>query len=493
MLLNQLLTQHAQRHPAKVAVIAGERQMTFAQLDHAVDCMAHHLFDRGLQHGDRVAIHAHNSIEMVVLMMGAFRAGMIAVPINPRMKAPEIAYILEHSGARICFSEPALAPLVDSAEVIGALPEATETPAPLPLLSPDDPALLLYTSGTTARPKGVIHTQRTLLEGSKSVMAGGITPADTCLALTQLSHASGLICVYIPALIQGATVVLLRSFNPAAALDLIERHACSYMFGLPAGLQQIVEEQVSTPRNTSSMRLIFAGGDTVPVALQRRVLDLFDIKVREGCGMTEVVPTTFNPPGAVRAGSIGTAPEGFSLRVVDERGNDVEPGEIGELILRSPANCIGYWNDPNATAKLLRRGWLHTGDLVMCDEDGYYWFKGRLKQIVIRAGSNISPQEVEEALYQHRSVFEAGVVGLPDPKFGELPVAFVSLREGYCCSQDDLLSHARTMLSEYKVPTRVYFMNALPKGLTGKVDRRRLRDMLLADAELLESEIVSRV
>ena len=493
MLLNEVLTQHAQRHPAKVAVIAGERQMTFAQLDYAVDCMAHHLLDRGLQHGDRVAIHAYNSIEMVVLMLGAFRAGLIAVPVNPRMKAPEIAYVLEHSGAQICFSEPALAPLVDGAEVIGALPEAKETRTPLPLASPDAPAILLYTSGTTARPKGVIHTQRTLFEGSKAIVPGSITPADICLATTQLSHASGLICAYIPGLIQGATVVLLRSFNPAAVLDLIERHACSFMFSLPAGLQQIVEEQVSTPRDISSMRLIAAGGDTVPVALQRRVLDLFHIEVREGCGMTEVVPTAFNPHGAARAGSIGTAPEGFSLRVIDERGNDVEPGEIGELILRSPANCIGYWNDPDATMKLLRHGWLHTGDLVTCDEDGYYWFKGRLKQIIIRSGSNIAPQEVEEALCQHPAVFEAGVVGLPDPKFGELPVAFVSLREAQYSSQDDLLSHARTMLSEYKVPAKVYFLNALPKGLTGKVDRRRLRDMLLADTELLESEIVSRV
>jgi long-chain acyl-CoA synthetase len=493
MLLNEVLTQYAQMHPAKVAIIAGDRQMTFAQLHHAVECMAHNLLDRGLQHGDRVAIHAYSSIEMVVLMMGTFRAGMIAVPMNPRMKAPEIAYVLEHSGARICFSEPALAPLVEGAEAIGALPEAKETPTPLPFVSPDAPAILLYTSGTTARPKGVIHTQRTLFEGAKTTMSGSITPADICLAATQLSHVSGLVCAYLPGLIQGATVVLLRSFDPAAVLDLIERHACSYMFVLPAGLQQIVEEQVSTPRNTSSMRSITAGGDSVPVALHRRVLDLFHIEVREGCGMTEVVPTAFNPPGAVRAGSIGTAPEGFSLRVVDQRGNDVEPVEIGELILRSPANCIGYWNDADATAKLLRHGWLHSGDLVMCDEDGYYWFKGRLKQIIIRGGSNISPQEVEEALYQHPAVFEAGVVGLPDPKFGELPVAFVALREGHYFSEEDLLSHARTMLSEYKVPTRVYFMDALPKGLTGKVDRRRLRDMLLADTDLLESEVVSRV
>jgi long-chain acyl-CoA synthetase len=493
MLLNEILTQHAQRTPAKAAVIDHERGLTCAQLDHAVECMAEHLLTRGLHPGDRIAIHAYNSIEFVVLMMGAFRAGLIAVPMNPRMKAPEIAYVLEQSGAKICFSEPALASLVRGAEIIGKLPDLLRTGKQLPRIDPDEPAILLYTSGTTARPKGVIHTQRTLLEASKSIVPGVIAPDDTVLALTQLSHASGLMCAYFPGLLQGATVVLLRSFNPAAALDLIERHSCTCTFALPAGLQQIVEEQVSNPRDVSSMRSIGAGGDSVPIALQRRVFDLFHLVMREGCGMTEVVPTAFNRPGAVRSGSIGTAPEGFSLRIIDTRGNEVAPGEVGELIIQSPANCIGYWKDPEATAKLLRNGWLHTGDLAFCDEDGYYWFKGRLKQIIIRGGSNISPQEVEEALYQHRAVLQAGVVGLPDPKFGELPVAFVSIREGRYASQDDLLNHLRSLLSEYKVPTQIYFMNELPLGLTGKVDRRRLRDVLLADSDLIEEHVVSRV
>ncbi|MDE3105473.1 MAG: AMP-binding protein [Acidobacteriota bacterium] len=493
MLLNEVLTQHAQRHPAKVAVIAGDRQMTFAQLDDAVECMAHSLLHRGLRHGDRIAIHSYNSIEMLVLILGAFRAGLIAVPMNPRMKAPEVAYILQHSGARICFSDPELVALAPGAEAIGALPVARQTSAPLPLVSPDDPAILLYTSGTTARPKGVIHTQRTLFEGSSRVLAGTLTADDIVLATTQLAHVSCLMCWYFPGLIQGASVVMLRSFDPAAALDLIDRHGCTYWGGLPAGLQQIVEEQFAHPRNVSTVRTIVSGGDSLPVAVQRRILELFHVEVRELCGMTEVLPTAFNPPGAVRPGSIGTAPQGCSLRVIDAHGNDVEPGEVGELVLRSPASCLGYWNDPEATASLLRDEWLHTGDLVLCDEDGYYWFKGRLKQIIIRGGSNISPQEVEEVLYQHPAVLEAGVVGLPDPKFGELPVAFVSLRAGRCCSQDDLLTHARRMLSDYKVPTKVYFLDGMPKGLTGKVDRRRLRDILLANAELFESEIVSRV
>lgn len=491
MLLNELLTKNAQRHPAKVVVIAGERSLTYAELDHAVACMAAHLLERGLQQGDRVGIHAYNSIEMVVLMMGAFRTGLIAVPINPRMKAPEIAYVLEHSGARLCFSESVLMSLVEGAEAISMPPERKHGSKPLPAPSPDAPAILLYTSGTTARPKGVIHTQRTLRAAANFM--GTLAGDETVLALTQLSHASGLMCAFLPGLVHCATVVLLRTFDPAAALDVMERHKVTHTFSMPAGLQLIVEEQASRPRNLSSLRMIGVGGDSVSTVLQRHALDLLGVEVQEGCGMTEVIPTAFNPQGAVRAGSIGKAPEGFSLRIVDLDGNDAAPGEVGELIVRSPANCIGYWNDPEATAKLLQRGWLHTGDLALCDEDGYYWFKGRLKQIIIRGGSNISPQEVEEALYQHRAVLEAGVVGLPDPTFGELPVAFVSLREGHHTSQEDLLAHTRTMLSEYKVPTQIYFTDELPKGLTGKVDRRRLRHRLLADADFIQDKLEARV
>ncbi len=493
MIFNEILSEFAKRHPEKDAVITCERSITYGDLDLAVHGMARHLVERGLQCGDRVAVHWHSSVEFVVVMLGAWRARLNVVPVNPRMKRAEISYILEHSGARLCFSEPGYAELVSGVEVVTELPALKAGGEPLPAADPDAPAMILYTSGTTARPKGVIHTQRSLFEGSKRLVLAGVAPADTVLALTQLSHASGLMCAYFPGLILGATVVLLRSFNPAAALDLIERHKCTYIFALPAGLQQIVEEQVSRPRDLSSLRAIVAGGDTVPVALQKRIFNLLHLEVREGCGMTEVVPTAINLPGAVRAGSIGREPEGFSLRIIDWRGNDVVPGEVGELVIRGPANCIGYWNDPEATARLLEGGWLHTGDLGLCDEDGYYWFKGRVKQIIIRSGSNISPQEVEEALYQHAAVLEAGVVGLPDPTFGEIPIAFVALREGYDLTPDRLINHASALLSDYKVPARIYLMEELPKGLTGKVDRRRLREILLADADLIESKAVIRV
>lgn len=485
MLLNECLTQFAQKHPAKAAVITSERSITYGELDLAVNCLARHLVDRGLRPDDRVAVHWHNSVEFVMVMMGAWRAGMVVVPINPRMKAAEIAYVLEHSGARVCFSEPSLAGLVSGVEVTSDLPAAKPSCKLLPEPDPDAPAMILYTSGTTARPKGVVHSQRTLLEGARTMARHAPGYDERPLAISQMSHIAALQLVFLPGLIEGASVVLLRTFAAGAALDTIERFACTYVFSLPASLQQIAEEQAERPRDVSSLKSICAGGDSVSGALQRRVLEKLHVELQEGCGMTEVVPTTFNPPRAVRAGSIGVQVNG-PVRIVDARGNDVKPGEVGEMVILSAASCLGYWNDADATAGLFEGGWLHTGDLGRRDDDGYYWFQGRLKQIIIRGGSNISPQEVEDALCQHPAVLEAGVVGLPDAMYGEIPVAIVVLRAGCNVTQDRLVAHASGLLSDYKVPARVCFMEELPKGLTGKVDRRRLREILLADADLVE-------
>jgi len=255
----------------------------------------------------------------------------------------------------------------------------------------------------------------------------------------------------------------------------------------------MVEEQARHPRDVSSVRAVGAGGDTVAAALQRRFVDLFAIQLQEAYGLTESCVVTFNPSSDVRVGSIGPGASGVTIRLVDLRGNDVGAGETGEILVRSPANCVSYWNDSAATASLFTDGWLHTGDLGSRDEDDYYWFKGRLKQLIIRGGSNISPQEVEEALYQHPAVREAGVVGAPDAVYGEIPVAFVALRTGHSPTADQLQAHARALVADYKVPERIFFLPELPKGLTGKVDRRRLRDILIAQPDLLEQRVVPGV
>jgi len=239
-----------------------------------------------------------------------------------------------------------------------------------------------------------------------------------------------------------------------------------------------VEEQGLRPRQVRSMRLCLAGGDTVPVTLQQRFRELFGIPVRELYGMTESVPITCIREDAPRTGSVGPALDALDTRVADLSGNILGDDERGELQVQSPANCVGYWDDPVATAATFTHGWLRTGDLVKRDADGFFWFEGRVKQIIIRGGSNISPQEVEEALYHHPAVLESGVIGMPDAAHGEKVIAFVALRDGLTASEQELRDFARARIADYKVPERVFFLSTLPKGLTGKVQRRALGDLI---------------
>jgi long-chain acyl-CoA synthetase len=274
---------------------------------------------------------------------------------------------------------------------------------------------------------------------------------------------------------------VLVSFDPVAVLDAIERHRCTFFFVLPALGQFLVEEQMRRPRDVSSLQIVVAGGDTVPVSMQNRFQEHFGFRMQEGYGLTEGGFLSFNPADRIRMGSIGLPVPGVEMRLVDPMDHDVAEGEVGEIVVRSASTCAGYWNDPVATADMMRGGWLHTGDLGSRDADGYFWFRGRVKQIIVRAGSNISPQEVEEALYQHPAVLEAGVVGMPDPVYGELVAAFVALREGMAVDEAGLQAFARERLADYKTPERIFFVPELPKGLTGKVDRRSLKERLQAE------------
>jgi long-chain acyl-CoA synthetase len=421
-------------------------------------------------------------MEAAKLFFGVFKAGLIVVPVNLRLKAPEIAYQLRHSGAAMCFSQPSLAPLAEQARTVcPALQLFTGLPdfagaAPLPVIDEDQPAVILYTSGTTAQPKGTTHTHRTACETVRLIGHGFLNESDRLLSLTSFMHITGLLCNLVQAVYAGASASFLPAFDAAAVLDTIERLRCTYLVALPALLQFVVEEQVRHPRDVSSLRRVVAGGDTVPVSLQDRFREHFGLACPEVYGMTESLPASMNPPDAIRLGSVGKP--SVEIRIVDLQDHDVAPGETGEIIVRSPSNTIGYWNDDAATANLLRGGWLHTGDLGSFDPDGYLWFKGRLKQIIIRSGSNISPQEVEEAIYSHAAVLEAGVIGVPDPVYGERVIAFVALRAAARITEGELIAYARTRLADYKVPESIYFLDELPKGITGKVQRRALKDLL---------------
>lgn len=487
MTLGKLLHSRSIENPAKTVLFCEDRTMSYEELDRSTTLLAGWFLDQGLRPGERVAIHWSNHIETVQLFFGVWKAGLIAVTVNTRLKAPEIAYILEHSQARLCFSEPALA----QPGALHELPRLEQRDVPLPEVDPDQPAVIMYTSGTTARPKGVTHTHRTLIESGRLVASfhGG---GDRTLVMTQMAHVSGLYFA-LAAIHSGGSAVLLPAFQPAAVLDAIERFRCVYALALPAMAHGMCEEQARNPRDTTSLRTLSSGGDSVPVSLQARVQDLFGVALQELYGMTEAAVLIWNPKSAIRPGSLGLVMPEAEVRIVDLNDCVVPDGETGEIAVRYPGNCIGYWNDPQGTEALLRNGWLHTGDMASRDSGGYYWFQGRKKEIIIRCGSNISPQEVEEALYQHPSVMEVGVIGMPDPILGERVVAFISTRTEDAPSEKELIEYVRQRLADYKTPERILFIDQLPKGPTGKVQRRALKEMLISQPDLLEKCAVARV
>jgi long-chain acyl-CoA synthetase len=486
--LGALLHAWAQRNPNATALFCGDRKMSYRELDESSKRLAAWLLERGLQRGDRVAIHWCNSIETVQLFFAIFKAGLIAVPINLRLKAPEAAWILQHSQALLCFSEPTLAPITEEARascpalrsILTQLPEGkTGSSSLLPEIKTDQPAIILYTSGSTARPKGATHSHRTLLAALQLVADNFLVRDDIVLVTTQMMYAVGLVAALLAAVYRGVPAVLLPAFEPSAFLDTVERFRCTYTAALPALMQLVVDEQARHPRDTSSLRTAMAGGDSVPPTLQERFAALLGVHLQEVIGMSETMVTAFNPKDGIRPGSVGRAVAGVQLALVDAEDRQLPNGEVGEIVIRSPGNCVGYWNDPAATEAVMRGGWLHSGDLAMRDADGYFWFKGRKKEIIVRAGSNVSPQEVEEVIYQHPDVFEVGVVGEPDPVYGERVVAFVSPRNGKTPGEQELREYARKSLADYKVPEEIFFLPQLPKGPTGKVHRATLKAMLI--------------
>jgi long-chain acyl-CoA synthetase len=246
----------------------------------------------------------------------------------------------------------------------------------------------------------------------------------------------------------------------------------------------LLEEQTLRPRQVRSIRTFMAAGDSVPVSTHERFQEQFGIALRECLAMTETSLSICNPAGAIRPGSLGRVVDSAEVKLVDSKGEELSDGQTGELIVRSPANLVGYWDNPAATREALRDGWFFTGDLVRRDSDGYFWFEGRKKQIIVRDGFNISPQEVEEAIYTHPAVLEAGVIGMPDPveARGERVLAFVALRDGCVASEDELREHARRRLLDLKVPGEIVFLEKLPKGISGKINRSALKELQLVAA-----------
>ncbi len=508
MALAEALRIGRERHPEKPALIVEERSWTYAEFDDITNRLGAALMARGIRPGDRVAMHFTNGAELVSCYYACFRIGAVAVPLNVRLKGPELEYILNHSDARVYVGQSDLFPEVHSvrgnlrsvegcylagdrsafAEVrpIEELTQDDATGAMFPAVAEEAPAVILYTSGTTARPKGVTHTHATLTQTIACCREWfGCGAGDVVGIVLPMAHVFGFALLMLPAVAAGGTLVVIPRFEPAPVLRTLDRHRVTIFGGLPVMYNALVNWPNAASWNLRALRFCIAGGDAVPTELQRRFKETFGPEITEGCGMTEVIPYAGNPPyGLKKMGAIGPPVPGMSLRLVDGGGRDVPPGEEGEILVRSEAAMVGYWQDAEATARTIEDGWLRTGDVGRVDEDGYYWFVGRKKEIIIRCGSNISPLEIEEALYQHPAVREAGVIGVPDAALGEMVQAYVSLKDGASVSEEELKEFLAGRMAAYKIPEKIAFLPDLPKGLTGKIHRKTLREMAAKAADI---------
>jgi len=482
-----LLHASAERYPDTMALICDGEEISYSQLDRSASELAAWLLAEGCSPGDRVALLLPNSIEAAKLFFASLRASLVAVPINVNFKRPEIAHILAHSGAKICIAHRDHEATARMAAGDRSLPLAIRSypseldSAQLTLglqgVAPDHPALILYTSGTTALPKGVTHSRRSLYAIKEIACSGSTGGFQTVLMITPLAYISGIALALLPAVSRGWTTVIMPKMDASLALDEIERLRCSSTFAPPAFVGMMLEQQTERPRDVSSLVTFVSGGDSVPVDLQERFRAIFGIPLREAFGMTEAGICLVNPPKDIRSGSLGREIPGVEVRIIGPAGDRLPDGQSGQIVIRTPACFLRYWNDPAATAAAIQDGWLRTGDRGHRDADGYVWFDGRYKEIIVRGGLNISPQEVEEAIYSHPAVLEVAVVGSPDPLYGQKLIAFVASRSGFSISEQALREHLTDRIADVKIPEKIVFLPVLPKGVTGKVQRRALKEM----------------
>ncbi|MER6348022.1 long-chain-fatty-acid--CoA ligase [Streptomyces sp. NPDC001595] len=484
------LTETARRHPDRPALRFGSVVLTYAEVDAAASEVARALLAQGLEPGDRVGVMLPNVPAFVAYYYGVLRAGGVVVPMNPLLRAREIEHCLADSGARRLFVSEAAAPeAAKGAETAGAtvtpvgpgLPAADDTAGPVTAERRDDDlAVILYTSGTTGRPKGAALTHRNLGRNTEvladSVLALG--PEDVVMGCLPLFHAFGQTCGMNAAVRQGACLVLVPRFDPAEVLDLLDTLRVTVFEGVPTMYNALLHQPASATREAAALRLCVSGGAALPTEVLHGFEQRFGCAVAEGYGLSETSPVvTFNHLDRPRKpGSIGTPIAGVEVRLIDGDGYDVPEGEIGEIAVRGHNVMAGYWNRPDATAEAIPDdGWFRTGDLARRDDDGYYFVVDRKKDMIIRGGYNVYPREIEEVLYEHPEVVEAAVVGVPHDSLGEEVAAAVVLTPDARTTADELRAYVKERVAPYKYPRTVHLLPALPKGPTGKILKREIQ------------------
>ena len=483
------LLETTRRHADRVALKLNGARLPYADLDRASARLAGWLRERGIQPSDRIGIMLPNVPDFAVTYYGALRAGAAVVPMNVLLKQREVAYYLRDSEAALllawrAFEEPAGAGAAEAGTrcvLLGpgdldALTAGSEPLAEPAQRDPEDTAVILYTSGTTGRPKGAELTHANLTRNADVARRlFGLDAGSVVLGALPLFHAFGQTCGLNASVAAGATLTLLPRFEPGRALEVMARDRVTVLQGVPTMYAALLHHPERQRHDLSALRLCVSGGAALPAEVLRGFEAAFGCAVVEGYGLSETSPlASFNRTDRERKpGSIGTAVEGVEMRLVDGDGREPPPGEVGEIAIRGHNVMKGYWRRPEATAEAISPdGWFLTGDLALRDADGDFFIVDRKKDMIIRGGYNVYPREVEEVLYQHPAVRECAVVGVPHAGLGEEVGAAVVLRPGARASAEELSEFVRAQIAAYKYPRLVWFVDELPKTATGKILKR---------------------
>ena len=507
VLLGDALDRNARRYPNKMALVFEGKRYTFAQLRDRVNRLANGLLSIGAQKGDRVAVLAQNCSEYVEVYCAAARAGLVTAPVNWRFVEREVAKVVDFLEPHTLIVEAEFADMVETLRsripcvknVIclgGGRPGMEDYEDLIARSSPEAPpvqvgledlACLIHTSGTTGTPNEVMWTHRNWLAGVVDVIIEmHIQREDVALHVVPAFHI-GFAWSMLVYLYRGCTQVVMRRFDPPAVLDAIERERITSTIWVPTMIISLLQEPDVENRDLSSLRLIMYGASPMPVPVLERAISTLGPVLMQVYGLSEQSGALSRLPREEhvlngteadrrRLASCGKEMLSDWVRIVDDQGMDVAPGQVGEIIARGPNIMVGYWREPEHTAQALRDGWLYTGDLAKMDEDGYIYIVDRKKDVIISGGENISSREVEEAVYIHPAVLECAVIGIPDPKWGEAVAALVVLKPGQTATEEEIIQVCQENLAGYKKPRTITFVESLPRTPMGKVMKEALRE-----------------
>ena len=495
------LTKRELLNGNREALVDGGRRLTYRQLNRRVNQLARFLQGMGLKRGDRCAILAYNCLEFVEVIFATAKLGLILVPLNWRLAPAELSFIISDSGAETLFFDPEFAAAVESLkgktalrrfisigqkEIAGATgyekaltSQRDEEPEPDRTVELDTPHIIMYTAGTTGRPKGAILGQGASFWNAVNMsLCVDLTSKDRTLTVLPLFHVGGIGLYTLPTLYQGGTAVIQRTFDPKVTFRLIKDERIDVLFGVPAIFLFLMQDPEFKSGTMSRLRSVMSGGAPLPVSLIHQYHEA-GIILQQGFGMSEAAPgiaALDRDRALAKAGSIGRPLFHMEVRIVDDQNHDQAVGQTGELLIRGPNLMQRYWNRPEATAEAFTEGWLHTGDLARMDEDGDLYIVERKKDMYISGGENVYPAEVENTIFELPQVAEAAIIGVKDKTWGEVGRAIVVLKPGQKLTETEVLNFLKGRLAKYKVPRSVVFVDQLPRNAAGKVLKNVLKE-----------------